>query len=250
MARNESVAGKLGIYKLGEIMTDSVASGFVGLRYGHSIFQGQVIEDMSFIGLLVELRGSPLDGLRFYYDIWPETKGDAEAGAVHFDGSRVVFGWSFGLDLSTFIDRVDIVPKIGRWSVKALFREPLPTGVGSEDITFEVKNSLSLGLEAGIEKELSPILARGWMSRDFGYNPLQKGATTTVTNTRAGLDALIRGPSYGLFGRPVNLSFLVFGFYENVALEKDLDEADPAVIVIDRIEYDVGYLGGGIALSW
>lgn len=248
-ARFDSLLGKVGLLSLGNIVSGSVSSGFVGLRYGHSIFRGAVIEDISMIGLLVELRGAPLDGLRFYFDSWPTVNADADAGAILFKGSRAVFGWSFGLDLGGLVDRVDLVPKIGRWSVRTVFADIDENGERIE-VPFDVSGALSLGIEAGAESSFDWMLMRFWVARDFGYNPFDKSKTTTVTNTRAGLDALVRGPVFGLFGSPVSLSFLGFALYENVDLRKKKSEDEEESVTIDGVTYNVGYLGGGFALAW
>jgi hypothetical protein len=244
----ESLAGKLGVLQLGNLVSGAVASGFLGVRYGHSVTAGQVVGKMSIVSALFELRGAPLDGLRLYYDRWPEARESATLGAVSFSGERTVLGWSFGFGPFGPVDRVDVVPKIGRWSIGTKFL----VDVGTDEPTavdFSVNHALSLGIEGGAEAAVGSTLVRGWLARDFGVNPLEKDGTS-VTDTRAGLDAFVTGPRLGVAGVPFHLSFLAFTFYEIVSLTRNKAPDGPDEIVVSGIDYNAAYVGGGLALSW
>jgi len=245
-SRFASLAGKVGLVGLGEVLASGTAAGYFGVRYGHSFFQGPVIRKMSFVGLLLELRGAPLDGLRLYYDVWPKALDPVESGATSFDARRLVVGWSFGGALGPF-DRIDVTPKIGRWSVSTSFTVPLEN-LPPETVEFNLDDALSVGLEGGLEMRFGRMLTRGWVARDFDVD-VGKSQDTSVVDTRMGLDALIRGPWFSMSGMPTNLSFLAFTFYESVQLTRDAAAA-AGQVSIDAVKYDVGYIGGGIALSY
>lgn len=243
--RNSSIVGKLGLYKISDAVTDSAGSGYAGVRYGHSIFNGPVIGEMSIYSFITELRGAPLEGLRFYYDIWPKVERDATEGALLFEGHRAVLGWSFGIDSKWLVDRIDLVPKFSNWTIKANFAT-MQTDGEIETTPFNAKGVLGLGLELGMEKRLIwGTHARAWISSDFGGSAITK-KSTTVTDQRAGTDIIFKGPN---LISDVNISFLAFSFYENVsiAIDKNADGTTPDV---NALSYKVAYLGGGIAISW
>ena len=224
----------------------SVGKGVVGLRYGQALYGEGVIRKLSILSFLVELRGAPLDGLRFYYDTWPSKNYTVATGLSHASGQRAVLGWSLALPKSWYgpFDRLDVVPKIGRWSMHLDYSFLADDG-SKFLVPFEMKGALSLGGELGMERHFGESLLRAWAGFDFGNNPLLKGQKTSVANTRAGLDALISGPDLG----PVNLSALLFVLYESESLSlKGTD--DSLAVAVTSISFATTYLGVGLALSW
>ena len=66
---------------------------YVAIRYGYPTISGDsVLANSYFIGVLAEIRGGPIAGLRIYYDYAPEqTKEseDADIKAFNFSWSRL-----------------------------------------------------------------------------------------------------------------------------------------------------------------
>lgn len=229
-------------------VTGQFSSAFVGMRYAHSISTGQLVNRVSLVSVLAELRGAPIDGLRFYYDIWPSVREAAALGAVRFSGNRLVAGWSFGRAMGGIFDRIDLVPKVGRWTMDMAFNVTDQNGE-VRNIEFKTVGALSFGLQAGVEKSLNRVMLRLWASDDFGTNPLVKGSVTRVNNLRAGIDTLIKGPSHKIRGKDINLSFLLYGLYENMSLTKTVSSATED-IEINGVRLQIALIGGGLAIAW
>ncbi len=238
----------------------TAASGYVGLRYGAQILPsegelGKLTKKGTFFGLLAEVRGGPLKGLRYYYDKQPKIEatlskkdGDVKA-SVEF--SRHVIGFSMGYNLGWFIDRITFDPKMGMWDYNAV----LPTAFDEEgyveDMTeFKLGRTFSMALEVGIEKLSDWYTLRGWYGLNTGYSLLVSGGK--VTSNQFGVDAYFKaGPTIPAFGIPFRTALMGFYFYENVKLASGKSD-DPAEekVVITGINYSVGYAGAGVAISW
>src|SRR5690606_26317440 len=60
---------------LASMLVESLAGGYVGLRYGLQVLPGEkIVSSTTIFSLLAEIRGGPLEGLRYYYDTVPEIK--------------------------------------------------------------------------------------------------------------------------------------------------------------------------------
>ena len=229
-------------------LTGQFSSAFVGTRYAHSISTGQLVNRVSLVSVLAELRGLPIDGLRFYYDIWPSVRETAALGAVRFSGNRLVAGWSFSHAVGGIFDRIDLVPKVGRWTMDIAFNLADQNGE-VRNTEFKTVGALNFGLEAGIEKKINRLMLRLWASDDFGTNPLIKGSVTKVNNLRAGVDTLVKGPSLKIRGKDINLSFLLYGLYENMSLTKTGSTATED-IEVNGVRLQIALIGGGLAIAW
>jgi hypothetical protein len=214
-----------------------------------------IISDTRLFSLLLEVRGGPIKGLRYYYDKVPkvmrqETLVDGTEAESYIESARHVLGYSFGFDSPFLVDRFTIDPKLGMWNFNAaLATDQNDDGVAQRVVEFELGNTLSFALELGAELLSDRYTLRGWYSIDSGYSAKKGGS---VTSNRMGVDAYFTAsPTFSLLGLPVKTAILGFYVFESVTL-KTGDDEEPAIgeVKISEIPYQAGYAGGGVALSW
>jgi len=245
-----------GIDALTSALMDTAASGYLGFRYGKQVLAGdELLDKTSFFGFLTEIRGGPLEGLRFYYDLLPKVSADRDGFGTEISWSRFILGKSFGLELDGIIDRIDVTPKIGMWNLSAT----LPSVLAEDNKTvtrvqtFGVKRALSLGLEPGIESKGDWYLMRVWAAYDIALSIGALGGGG-VQSYRYGFDGYFTAsPSIDVFGVPVSTAILAFFFFESIDLtdgqgkETTSDSTDERIV---GVGYDGGYAGLGVVLSW
>lgn len=218
------------------------ASGYLGLRYGPALLPGDLIDQSKYFGALVEFRSGPLDGLRMYYDYWPEVKGTINGQSGTFGGKRAIVAYSFALKFDSWVRKIDLTPKIGVWTFRSKAPIELEPGVYVSP-EFEVKKAPSFDIEVGVETASSVHILRGWASR--GASVLaRKGAD--ITSTRVGMDLLLS--PWGAT-KPVTVSLLSFYFFEAVDLRKS-QEVEGEQAELDQLSYSQAYAGAGLAVSW
>jgi hypothetical protein len=254
----EYLEGKAGI--LDQILR-TAASGYLGMRYGLQVLPsegalGDLLEKTGVFSLLLEIRGGPVKGLRYYYDKLPEQTltivgAKDEKFTTNISFARHVIGYSFGFDTGFFINRVSVDPKFGMWN----FDASLPVlqdenGKVSRVERFSLGKTFSLALEVGLEKSTSWFTVRGWYAIDSGFSLLKSGGK--VTSNRLGIDSYFTaGPRFSLFGLGMKTALMGFYVYENVNIRKGSEGSiDPGVEAISGLTYSAGYAGGGVALSW
>jgi hypothetical protein len=250
--------------KVGNVLTsllDTAASGYVGIRYGVSVLPaegelGQLIKSTSRIGLLVEIRGGPVKGLRYYYDKMPEKKLDLEKADGTTDtasiaSARHTLGFSIDFNPGFIIDRITVDPKLGMWE----FNARLPSKVNDDGKVeqmsdFNLGRTFSTALEIGLENLSDWYTLRGWYGIDTGFSLIKSGGR--VTSNRLGIDAYFTaGPTFPIGGVPFKTALLAFYMYEHVNLTSGEDpDLEPGESAVDSIAYDSGYAGGGIAITW
>lgn len=245
------------------VATTADVLGYVGVRYGMQILTGnKLLEQTSFLGLLVELRSGPLSGLQYYFDVLPQASytetsvADAKVDS-EIAWSRHVLGYTFRIPFPWLIDRVTLTPKFGIWSLRAQIPgEADARGRVDELRQFEIKEALSAGAEIGFEYLAARFALKPWGGVDTSLSVL--GEEGSVTSRRLGLDLYVAGPSLEIFGSPVRVALLGFSFVENVALTNGPAETNSTEVGEDgvrrtiarKIEYSAGYAGLGLALSW
>jgi len=143
----------------------TTASGYVGLRYGLQMLPtagklGQLFNRTAFFGLLAEIRGGPLRGLRYYYDKQPKRTAilaganGPSVASVEFSRHTIGYAWEF--DPGLFIDRITIDPKIGIWNYKSNLPAVYDTdGSVSEMKAFNLGRAASVAIEPGLEERAS-----------------------------------------------------------------------------------------------
>ncbi len=233
-------------------LLDTAASGYVGLRYGKQVLAGdELLGKTSFFGLLVEMRGGPLEGLRVYYDKMPQVKNINNGFETQISWSRVILGKSWGWSPGFLVDRLDVTPKIGMWSLSAT----LPTAFAEDGITplavqtFATEKALGLAIEGGVEWLSTWYLLRAWGAFDTALNFGRIGAAG-VTSQRFGIDGyLTAGPEIRIFGVPFKTALLGFFLFESIELSQNPDEENLEDQIVG-IGYQGGYAGVGGVLSW
>jgi hypothetical protein len=251
----DEVAGKEGGFTISNpaaAIANAMTSGYVGLRHGRSLMTDPLTSQVSFYGLFVELRGAPLKGLVFYHDVWPVVKvttdpatGAGNSVATSFSSSRTLIGWSFGLPPGMFVDRLSFVPKLGITSIRNDIQIFSRGGLSFPE-SFVTDSALSYGLEVAAELRTEFFTSRGWVARDASLQSGGKGTDAVeVVDSRYGVDFFLDGPRLRPLGKRASLSFLLFGLREQVAFTK----SDPDAAV-KSINYEINYVGGGVALAY
>ena len=244
--------GKLNFSIAKAALHSSTAAGYIGLRYGKSLDGDPLTSQIGFYGLFIELRGAPLNGLVFYHDVSPKVNiapvSNSPAGSAivkSFSSSRTVFGWSFDYEPKRFIDLIDFVPKLGRSSNSSdimVFK----TANNATIQHFDSKSALSLGGEIGIWFQRKSFDARLWHARDFGVSTGSSNPdSSNIFDTRYGVDVYFKGQKIPSLGRRASVSYLLLGLAEHVELIKKTSGSG-----VNGINYDLTYLGGGVALSY
>lgn len=230
-----------------QTLYDSLVSGYVGIRYGYPISKSDsLISEAAMVGIFTEVRGGPLEGLRWYWDFAPEVKKRINGEIMNFSWSRPSIGWSFGLKFNSLIvNRIDVTPKIGLMDLDA--KVPFETSRGIVPVKFRFKNATNLGIEVGVETASPWFIVRIWGATDAsGFVDL--GGPGTIKSLRGGIDTY--WDLYKLSDH-IELSVLVFGFGEKLSLAKNKGEVDASSNVrIEAIGYEFGIVGAGLILVW
>lgn len=229
-----------------DALLDTFARGYVGFRYGYPITKGEnLITKSSMVGILAEVRGGPLEGLRWYWDFAPETKEVVNGQEYSFTWSRPTLGWSFGLNMNWFINRIDLTPKIGLMDFDGKVR--VTTATGDVPAQFRLKNSSNFGIEMGVESIAPWFLLRLWGASDVS-GVLDLGGSGTVTSLRGGVD------TYWDFYKVsdyFDLTVLVFMFGEKLSLTQDESETVANTnLKLEGISYNLAFFGAGLILTW
>lgn len=232
----------------------TTASGYVGVRYGPQVLPGDdLLGKTSFFGLLAEVRGGPLEGVRFYYDKLPLKAVEQDGFETSIEWSRLVVGKSFGLKLNRFADRVEITPKLGLWN----FHTKLPVNYDADGkVTkvgvFDLDRAMSFSLEMGVEWNSPVYVIRPWYSFD-GAGLISKINSKRVTSNRFGLDTYwTAGPKFRILGNQFKTAWLGFFIYETIGLtnnDSDVALGEGESIITD-LSFTTGYAGLGVAVSW
>ena len=235
--------GKYGFNSLLDDLFSSLDSSFAGLRIGIPMLKGDnLISQSTLISTFVESRSGLLKGLRFYYDIAPELTD----GEEKFGWKRASLGWSLDLPMPGFlakhVDRVDAAFKLGLTDISANFAVLDTSSNSYIYLPFEASNSLSLGVEFGVEKTLIGILMRAWFSYD---NSGLLGGDVSFSTIKLGLDSYF--DVYDFIGNGTTLQALAFTFYEQPTLSKSGEDED---VLIKEVSYRLFFIGGGLTISW
>lgn len=230
--------------KSAKVLGEAFGGGFLGLRYGPALLEGDLIDQSKYFGALVEFRSGWLDGLRIYYDYWPEVSGTINGQYGTFGGKRTILAYSLAIKFDSWIRTIDVTPKAGLWSFRSKAPIELEPGVYVSP-EFEVKKAPSFDLELGIETASSIHILRGWISRAATFLSTGKN-DAKITSSRVGMDLLLS--PWGATS-PVTVSLLSFYFFEAVELNKS-QKVEGEDAELDQLNYSQAYAGGGLAISW
>jgi hypothetical protein len=243
-----------GYDSISNLLFQTAASGYVGLRYGKQLLKGDdLVENGSLYGLLVEVRSGPLSGIKFYYDKFPQQTATANGTTTTLEWTRFVLGRSFSFKFPLFINRVEVTPKLGRYYL--LSRQPVERDAdGNVTATqdFQIRNQPSVSLEVSAERAARLYTARVWYAIDRGIPFLPVLGTSAVSSERAGLDLFLNSTmDFRLFGVDYTFNVLTFGMYENIAIENiKMGDLDPGEVAVSGVELRAAYAGLGLVLNW
>ncbi|MGE0171949.1 MAG: hypothetical protein AB7T49_04155 [Oligoflexales bacterium] len=235
---------KFGLSKslINKLLFQTVASGYAGVRYGHPLVQDDpLISKAAMVGVFTEVRGGPLGGLRWYWDVAPEVETEIDGKKVSYTWSRPSLGWSFGMTFENkWIKRIDAVPKLGLMDLDATL--PVPDPLEEEEYLTQkvrLKNEMNMGLELGVESYSPWFLIRFWGSSDLsGFVNISKSGS--ISTLRAGIDTYWDLFKFWIF----ESSLLVFVSGERLGITFKGDQ------VIKAIYYQQGFAGMGLTLTW
>ncbi len=243
---SENLEKELKKHNIGATVGEKGKPLHVGFRYGYPISKNYpLISKSSMVGIVTEVHGGLLEGLRWYWDFAPEVKQKINGETMNFSWSRPSLGWSFGFNFDSFVNRVDVTPKIGLMGLNA--RVPFETDRGIVPVEFRFKSTMNLGIEIGMETASRWFLVRFWGATDAsGFVDL--GGPGTIKSLRGGIDTY--WDLYQLSDQ-VELSLLVFGFGEKLSLTKNKGDVDASSNVkIEGISYELGIVGAGLIFAW
>ena len=239
----------------------TLASGYGGIRYGTPLATGDpLVSKAAMVGAFAEVRGGPLEGLRWYWDFSPRTEVELSGETLHFEWSRPTLGWSIGMDIesgtiSNYISRVDVVPKAGWWKLDSRLGIPSAASNG-EEVTyvpqdFLVDEEWSFGIEFGIEKSTDWFLLRLWAASDGAGFIGDVTGTGSISSKRGGIDTywdLFR--MFDIF----EFSLLAFAVGEQITLEGTQSSNEEAAKKtgqsLEGLSYNLAFAGFGLTLAW
>lgn len=231
--------------KNSNMLADTLASGYVGIRYGFPMLKVQsIIAQSSVISAFSDFRGGPLKGFRLMYDFAPEVKQTFIEGDASFSWDRLSLGWSLNFDVgSDPAKRIDIIPRLGVASYKAnLPVVNAQTGIRSF-APFVVDKALNYGIEVGAETETAWLLLRGWGAFDTAG---QSENNAKVTSIRGGLDAY-----WDLFeiSDSFDLTILTFVNGERLSMSAQADNTTPGTVATG-LRFSLAFAGVGLTITW
>jgi hypothetical protein len=244
-----------------DTLLSTAASGYVGFKYGVQVLPtygelGLLLGKTRIVSVLVEIRSGPAKGLRYYYDLLPETKAavtltDGIRDEQYIGFARHILGYSFGLDFDSFIDRVTVDPKLGLWT----FNARLPVQLSEDGSVarlgdFNLGSTYSIAIEFGLENISDWYVIRTWAGMDTGYSLVKTGGK--ISSYRFGIDAfLTAGPEIPFFGTALKTTWVLFYVFDHLDIRsQESFQLGVGEEVIKGLEYDAAYAGAGVALSW
>lgn len=222
------------------------AAGYVGLRYGLSLADESsgLMSDVSVVGLLLEMRSPPIDGLRFYWDYVPRVSNGETTEELHAEWSRITLAWAFAIPVPMLVDTVHVTPKIGSYTLDT--RLPVST-IGEETVARDLKISSALGLGLEIDAEIARYfyIVRGWAAHDISGRDIGLDQDESIISTRFGIDAFVKGGGFTLFGARLSLQWLLYATAEELELRGRSEESGSF-----SVKVSIPHAGAGISLGW
>ena len=243
-----------GYESISDLLFQTAASGYVGLRYGSQLLKGdKLLENGRLYGLLVEVRSGPLNGIKFYYDKFPKATYTSGQKTVDLEWTRLVLGKSFSFKLPYFINRIELTPKLGRYYLTS--NQPIESDASGTIVStqkFEIRNQPSFSLDISAERASKHYTARGWYALDRAISFLPILGSSAVSAERVGADLFWNsGINFKTFGMDYVLNLLAFGTYESLTIE-DLHLVDLAAgdVAVSALQLRSAYMGFGVVLNW
>ncbi|MBF0440649.1 MAG: hypothetical protein HQK54_01975 [Oligoflexales bacterium] len=235
-------------------LKDTMVAGYGGFRYGYSFIRGnKLFSKAPMVGIFTELRGGPLEGLRWYWDFAPKTRVKVDDFEYNTTWSRPTLGWSFQVPFVSIpgFKKIDMVPKIGLLDFDATIPVENPEDPGTfYPQTIRLKNALSLGGELGGEIASSWFLLRIWGATDLSF-PVVVKSSGSVSSYRGGLDVywdILK------LGHTLEFTLLTFIVGERLKIirknEGNGQDEENTGLSLEGLAYNLGYVGLGLTLSW
>lgn len=243
-----------GYDSISDLLFQTAASGYVGLRYGTQLLKGdKLLENAAAYGLLLEIGSGPLNGLKFYYDKFPKTTYVSGGSALDMEWSKFVLGKSFAFKTPVFINKIEITPKLGRYYLTST--QPIEfddAGTVTSTQKFEAKDQPSFSLEVSAERIARRYTGRVWFALDRAISFLPVLGTSAVSAERFGADLFVNsGLRFRNFGVDYSLNILGFTSYENLRIEDlNLGDLAPGEVAVSAIDLRSAYAGLGIVINW
>jgi hypothetical protein len=236
-------------------LADTFSGGFSGFRYGYplALSNDSLVSKSAMVGIFTEVRGGPLEGLRWYWDFAPEVKEVNNGNKTSFTWSRPSLGWaiSFQLlktELLTF--EMDITPKLGVMDLDASLL--ITDSLGDDTVAkFRVKNAESFGIDGGISWQTKWFLLRVWGASDLAGLLTLKDSAVSITSFRGGIDSY-----WDLFKMwdVFEFSLLTFGAAEKISIEREASDTTNNIggggTAINEVEYLTLFIGLGATIQW
>ncbi len=243
-----------GYDSISDLLFQTAASGYVGLRYGTQLLKGdKLLENAATYGLLVEIGSGPLNGLKFYYDKFPKTTYVSGDSTLDMEWSKFVLGKSFSIKFPVFFNRVEVTPKLGRYYLTTT--QPIEfddSGAATSTQKFVAKDQPSFSLEVSAERITKHYTGRVWYALDRAISFLPVLGTSAVSAQRMGADLFVNsGLQFRSFGVDYSLNILGFTSYENLKIE-DLKSGElaPGEVSVSAIQLRSAYAGLGLVIKW
>jgi len=236
-------ARKPGMDAFFESIANQTAAGYFGVRYGISLSSkdSPLMHQFRILGLLLEMRGGYLAGLRLIHDQIPEVKVNKDGTDQSFLLSRTLLGWAFEIPSPGLVDKFHVTPRLGRYSSDArvsVIQSVTPLIFSVQEA--HINGATSLGLELDAELAKFFYILRGWASQDFtGFADDSQEARST----RYGLDLFLKG---GGIGGNASLSYLAFLAREDIYLKNKSQQGPTQAVKI----IGMTFAGLGLSLSW
>ena len=224
------------------------SDNYVALRYGIEMIDTAtaLFSPGKVITLVGEFHQGWFDGLRFYSDILPNHKRDIEGEVFSMGWTRTVIGWGFNYKLVGMIDRIELTPKLGRWSITSRLPDIDTQG---NIITRDYNSSglTNVGFDVGGVIENANYLARLWHGRDMtvSMGKSSGGAKRELQGTRTGIEVIIKGPALRFVSSNAHVNLVVFDYFEDMTFAESGGTSTNLKFV-----YSTAFAGGGVSLSW
>lgn len=225
-----------------EVFARSLLYSRFGLVVGAD---GYFLAQTKQFGFGFEKRDGMFNGLRISGDYVPEVRdhiegsGDPafEGQTIKFEWNRTMIGYSIGFRPIWFIDRIDLTPKIGRYTFVAYLPLYDDDGNIGEIYEFDAKGLISAGYEIGADFTYWRFLVRGWIGQDMAVKLLPGNEIGRIHASKTGLDIHFKIMN---FSATSGLTGLGFANIESATLPESDESKNGKGIEIQSSTFGVG----------
>jgi hypothetical protein len=225
----------------------TIVNGYFGLRVGFPVGEtAPVLSRSKAFSILAIVRGGPLDGLRYTSDFIAESSVQTTAGTNSIDWSRHLLGFSLGWQLDWLRSAFDLTPKIGVWTMNYHDYFVAPVSGRIAELSIDIKNRFSLGLEIGYEMRYEDTTLRTYFALD---RAVTNEHNDRLDSRRLGVDFYWSGfPQFSILS--VAFSPTLIAFFMNDRFTLNQGKAQNLNFSILDATVASSYTGAGVALMW